>query len=370
MKLLWCAILLAILIPVSSFGQGTIQTGFVVITPVAGTGDGLSVSETFGELVGTSFFQSSVPQSPLVTLTSVVVTADVNAGLNTGIAIVNPNNVPATITATFRNQVGVVTATRTFGLGARQQESQFVTEIFSGNPVTATPMVGSVIISSNVPVGVLGLSFNGFSFTSLPVATQLSVNNVTTVGNNTAIVGINTVPTTTIVGTTGVVGVNTGIQAVAAPPAVPSTITQIPATFPGLIPQQSPTAITTPLTGIAPINAVTVTTPLTGVTSTFTTSTGQVVTTTPVTTVLTPSVVIFPELTLGVGGPGALLLPQVAAGGGWVSQITISNTSGVAQAVRVDLFDSFGAPLSLPSGATFQNIVIAPGGVATISIAI
>jgi hypothetical protein len=80
--------------------------------------------------------------------------------------------------------------------------------------------------------------------------------------------------------------------------------------------------------------------------------------------------VIFPELTLGVGGPGALLLPQVAAGGGWVSQITISNTSGVAQAVRVDLFDSFGAPLSLPSGATFQNIVIAPGGVATISIAI
>jgi hypothetical protein len=334
-----------------------------VITPVSGTGDGLSVSEIFGEQVGTSFFQSSVPQSPLVTLTSVVVTADVNAGLNTGIAIVNPNNVPATITATFRNQLGVVTATRTFGLGARQQESQFVTEIFSGDPVTAAPMVGSVFISSNVPVGVMGLSFNGFSFTSLPVATQLSVNNVTTVGTNTTVVAVTT-PTATIVGTTGIVGVNTGVQAVALPPAVPSTITQIPATFPGLISQQSPTAVTTPLTGIAPVNAVTVvpaTTPLTGVTST--------VVTTPVTTVLTPSVVVFPQLAIGVGGPGALLLPQVAAGGGWVSQITISNTSGVAQAVRVDLFDSFGAPLSLPSGATFQNIVIAPGGVATISIA-
>jgi hypothetical protein len=370
MKLLWCAILLATFIPLGSFGQGTIQTGFVVITPVSGTGDGLSVSETFGEQVGTSFFQSSVPQSPLVTLTNVVVTADLNAGLNTGIAIVNPNNVPATVTATFRNQSGVITATRTFGLGARQQESQFVTDIFSGDHVTAAPMVGSLFISSNVPVGVMGLSFVGFSFTSLPVATQLSVNNVTTVtGTNTTIVAVNTVPTTAIVNTSGgLVDVNAGL-ALAAPPAVPSTITQIPATFPGLISQQSPTAVTTPLTGISPVNAVTVTTPLTGVTSTFTTSTGQIVTNTPVTTVLTPSVVIFPQLTIGVGGPGALLLPQVAAGGGWVSQITISNTSGVAQAVRVDRFDSFGAPLSLPSGATFQNIVIAPGGVATITIA-
>jgi hypothetical protein len=356
MKLLWYAFLLAIFVPLISFGQGTIQTGFAVITPVSGTGDGLSVSETFGEQVGTSFFQSSVPQSPLVTLTNVVVTADLNTGLNTGIALVNPNNVPATVTLTFRNQLGVITATRTFGLSARQQQSSFVTEIFSGELVTAAPMVGSVLISSSVPIGVLGLSFNGFSFTSLPVATQLSVNNVTTTAVSTPlVVGVNT----------GFVGVNAGIAAVAAPPAVPSTITQIPATFPGLVSQQSVTAVTTPLTGVASITTVTpvpVTTPLTGVTST-----SAVVTTNPVTTILTPSVIVFPQLTVGVGGPGALLLPQVAAGGGWVSQITIANTSGTAQAVRVDFFDSFGAPLPLSAGATVPNIVIASGGVATIS---
>src|SRR6516162_2648566 len=220
MKLLWCAFLLLMFIPFISFGQGTIQTGFVVITPTSGTGDGLSVSEIFGEEVGTSFFQSSVPQSPLVTLTSVVVTANVNAGLNTGIAIVNPNNVPATITTTFRNQLGVAAATRTFGLGALQQESRFVTEIFSGDPVTAAPMVGSLLISSNVPVGVLGLSFNGFSFTSLPVATQLSVSNVTTAAVTTG--------TTVVPVNPGVVatGINTGVVPAAAPPAVPSTITQ------------------------------------------------------------------------------------------------------------------------------------------------
>jgi hypothetical protein len=364
MKLLWCAFLLVIFIPLISFGQGTIQTGFVVITPVSGTGSGLSVSETFGEQVGTSLFQSSVPQSPLVTLTNVVVTADLTTGLNTGIAIVNPNNVPATITTTFRNQQGVAVASRTFGLGAVQQESRFVTDIFAGDLVTAAPMVGSLLISSNVPVGVLGLSFNGFSFTSLPVATQLTVNNVTTAttGTTTTVVPVNTT----------VLGINTAVVPVAAPPAVPSTITQIPATFPGLVPQQSPTAITTPLTGVAPVNAVTavpVTTPLTGVT-TVTTTSGPVVTATPVTTtVLNPTVVVFPTITVGIGGPGALLLPQVAAGGGWVSQITIANTSGVAQAVRIDFFDPFGAPLPLAFGSSVPNVVIAAGGVATLSTA-
>jgi hypothetical protein len=222
---------------------------------------------------------------------------------------------------------------------------------------------------------VLGLSFNGFSFTSLPVATQLAANNVTTVGVNTGIVATAGVsnPITTV-------GVNAGITAVAGlPPGVPSTITaipdtitQIPATFPGLVPQQPVLAITTPLTGIPPFGAVTavpVTTPLTGVTSTFATANGQIVTTASGATILTPSIVVFPAVAAGVGGTGAFLLPQVAAGGGWVSQITISNTSGVTQAVRIDFFGSNGAPLPLSTGATIQNVVIAPGGVATITTA-
>ena len=218
MKLLWCALLLVISIPLISFGQGTIQTGFVVITPVFGTGDGLSVSETFGEQVGPNFFQSSVPQSPLVTLTNVVVNTDLNTGLNTGLAIVNPNNSPVSVELTFRNGLGLVTATRTITLAARQQESRFVTEIFAGDPVTAGPMVGSLFISSSAPVGVLGLSFNGFSFTSLPVATQLAANNVTTVGVNSGIAATASIgnPITTV-------GVNAGITAVAGlPPGVPS----------------------------------------------------------------------------------------------------------------------------------------------------
>src|SRR6516162_3511907 len=97
MKILSCAFLLALFIPLFSFGQ-TIQTGFAVVTPTSGTGAGLSVSGTFGELVGGNFFQASVIASPLVTLTNVVINTKPITGVNTGIALVNPNNSPVTIT--------------------------------------------------------------------------------------------------------------------------------------------------------------------------------------------------------------------------------------------------------------------------------
>src|SRR5215471_13351506 len=189
MKPLLYAFLLGILIPMVSFGQ-TIQTGFAVITPIAGTGVGLSVTETFGELVGTNFFQSSVIGSPLVTLTDIIVNIDPTLGLNTGVAMVNPNNSPATVTFTLGNQVGAAVDTRTITLGARQQISMFVTEIFSGSPAVASPITGLMFINASLPIAVLGLSFNGFSFTSLPVATQITVATVNTVN------GVSTVAVT------------------------------------------------------------------------------------------------------------------------------------------------------------------------------
>src|SRR5581483_2026983 len=132
MKPLLYALLLAMFIPIFSFGQ-TIQTGYAVVTPVSGTGTGLSVTETFGEMVGANFFQSSVTGSPLVTLTNVLVNVNTGSGVNTGVAIINPNDATATVTLTLSNAQGVPTDTRTITLGARQQISRFVTEIFSGS---------------------------------------------------------------------------------------------------------------------------------------------------------------------------------------------------------------------------------------------
>jgi hypothetical protein len=68
-----------------------------------------------------------------------------------------------------------------------------------------------------------------------------------------------------------------------------------------------------------------------------------------------------PTIAPGVGGPGAVVLPQFAAGRGWNTQIAIAN-SGIAQPqlFRVDLFDQNGSPLVIDlngeTGSTFSNL--------------
>ena len=363
MKILSCAFLLALFIPLFSFGQ-TIQVGWAVVTPTSGTGAGLSVSETFGELVDNNFFQASVIASPLVTLTNVVVNSNPITGVNTGIAMVNPNDTPVNVTMTLGNEQGLTTDSRTFTLGSHQQVSKFITEYFLGNSLLQGPLTGLVFISSSLPIGVVGLAFTGFSFASLPVATQLTVANVAAT-NPVPINGVVVTPT---------VGVQQGIAAVAGTsivtpaPILPSTVLQLPPTFPSVTPIV-PT-ITTPITGVAPITAVvplTGTIPLTGTTTTLGTTTGQLTNGVTTVQVLTPTVMVFPQISIGVGGPGSQLLPQIATGAGWVTQITIANTSGVTQTVRVDFFDPFGAPLTLATGSTVGNIVVAPTGVATVA---
>ena len=78
-------------------------------------------------------------------------------------------------------------------------------------------------------------------------------------------------------------------------------------------------------------------------------------------------VFVFPEITTGVGGVAAQLLPQVASGGGWFTTIAIANTSSADQVVRADFFNSLGGPLLLPFGSRLTGIVVPAGGVVTLS---
>jgi len=75
----------------------------------------------------------------------------------------------------------------------------------------------------------------------------------------------------------------------------------------------------------------------------------------------------MPVLTIGVGGLGAVLLPQFAAGGGWATEIVITNTNTTASTVRVDLFKQDGTPLTTglngQTASSFTNLTILPGGV-------
>jgi hypothetical protein len=72
------------------------------------------------------------------------------------------------------------------------------------------------------------------------------------------------------------------------------------------------------------------------------------------------TIAMIPTTVPGVGGAGALLLPQFVSGDGWASQISITNLLNVPQTVRVDLFGSDGTLQS-----TFPGQQVPANGVFT-----
>jgi hypothetical protein len=65
--------------------------------------------------------------------------------------------------------------------------------------------------------------------------------------------------------------------------------------------------------------------------------------------------------------PGAVLLPQFAAGGGWATELVLGNTNGSPMNVRVDLYKQDGTPLSTSLNGTtassFTGLTIPANGV-------
>jgi len=74
----------------------------------------------------------------------------------------------------------------------------------------------------------------------------------------------------------------------------------------------------------------------------------------------------LPIMATGVGGIGAILVPQFAAGGGWVTEILIANIGTNSLTVRLDLFKQDGTPLTAAlnrqTGSSFTNLTIPAGG--------
>jgi len=307
----------------NTFAVDTIQTGFAQITPIQGDTRGLGITEVITHQFNGNVSQSSMQPSPLVTLTDVVVNVDSVAQVNTGIAIVNPTEFVATVAFSLVSQHGFSAATRTITMGSGQQASLFVTEIFPGLADLSSPVAGLLFISSDIPVSVLGLVFNGLSFAALPVAAQLSpVSASNFIGN------IIIVTPSAIFNTVG--------------SALPPTVPPLPSNIIG-IPSGPITTLTPP---VAPTGAVsTAFGPNNGGTAIFTTN-GTTV----------PRVVAF----------DSFIFPQIVSGGGWSSQITIINGSTVPKTLRIDFFDSTGAPLNLPIGSTV-NVVVPARGVFIVS---
>jgi hypothetical protein len=262
-RLLYVILLGAFAAPVcfgQAFQAGPVRTGFAVVTPITGGTTAFSVTETLLERLDGSIAQSSVEPSPLVTSTSIVLVLDPAAGLNTGVAFLNPFGADAVINLSLVNQ-GVIISAKTIIIRGSQQLARFVTDLFAGVPQLQEPFAGRLLINSSVPVSVLALSFNGPFFTTVPI-TQVSEKSAC-IANPNSVTGF--------------------------------TLGGIPVT-------------------------------------------------------------------------DLLLFPQVVAGGGWLTNITVANTSALPQSIRIDVFDSTGALLPL-SGLSTPNTIIQPGGVVIFSTA-
>jgi hypothetical protein len=88
-------------------------------------------------------------------------------------------------------------------------------------------------------------------------------------------------------------------------------------------------------------------------------------------TSLSTSTSSLPVFSTGIGGAGAILLPQFVAGGGWATEIVIANTGTAVLTVRLDLFKQDGTALTTrlngTSGSSFTGLSVPVGGVLMIA---
>jgi hypothetical protein len=119
-----------------------------------------------GVLVG----ETGVPATPLVV--SGRIDARVSATVNTGIAIVNPNDQPVTISFFFTDESGNAFGSGTMTVGAKSQTAKFLTEA----PYNSGPNVsGTFTFTSSAPIAAIALrgftnQRSEFLMTTLPVS--------------------------------------------------------------------------------------------------------------------------------------------------------------------------------------------------------
>jgi hypothetical protein len=66
--------------------------------------------------------------------------------------------------------------------------------------------------------------------------------------------------------------------------------------------------------------------------------------------------------TNGPQGASALLLPHIATGGGWSTEVVIANGTGLEQTIDIDFYNQDGVIV-----ATEQNVDVPPAGVILIN---
>ncbi len=180
--------------PITDVEQGTIKSGYVIITPNANSAVP-AAAVTFG-MVSNGAVQSQAGILPLPMMTSASIFVEVIPGISRdlGIAIANPGAISNQITLTLRDQAGAAaTSPVTVVLQPQQQLARFIKELFPASAIGAG-FRGSVQMQSATPFSALALRFSGAVFSTLAVS-GVSVSGVPTrtidtnnVGGTSAIV--------------------------------------------------------------------------------------------------------------------------------------------------------------------------------------
>ena len=156
----------------TSSGTGeTLRVGYGRIRADAGssTPSGITIFQ-FRDSEGVLISEAGVPAAAPVLEGRIF--AEVNGPVNTGLAIANPNDVPATVRFYFTDSHGVNSGSGSFELGAHQQTAKFLDqEPFNGGP----SVLGAFTFTSSVPIAVIALrgftnEAGEFLMTTLPVA--------------------------------------------------------------------------------------------------------------------------------------------------------------------------------------------------------
>jgi hypothetical protein len=198
MKRLLCIVGILCALSVPGFAQGgfggggqatddhndsaPVQTGYAVVTP-ATTNTGITVMETFGlKENADATNQAGFLPPELMTSGSMFVDVSDRLSRNFALAIANPYSSAVSVNLILRKNDGTQLGTRTFTLQGRSQTAQFVTEMIpistsgggiGGGSTTLTEYTGTLSITANSALSIIGIRFRGANFSTVPV-TNLS----------------------------------------------------------------------------------------------------------------------------------------------------------------------------------------------------
>jgi hypothetical protein len=166
--------------PITEVEQGTIQSGYVFISPDSGS-SAPAATATYGTVSGGVVqAQAGIIPSPLTTDALMYAEAIPGIGRSLGVAIVNPFNFTTAVTLTLRDLGGnTIGSPVALNLQPQQQIAKFVQDLFPASAISAG-FKGSLRLQSSTGFSALGLRFSGTQFSSLALTPLATVPGVPT----------------------------------------------------------------------------------------------------------------------------------------------------------------------------------------------